>query len=206
MKIDRRATLRGEQKEKGEENKGKVLSSLLSVKIAQLTFRDNKTLKIWLTAEAEGERNIRKVSGFSLTCCCCWCCCCCCCQNSFDKQREKDDWQVRSCWLGDISSSSSKTERQQSLLRISCYSSCQKSSNFTCWTIISFPSFKCTSNCRLSTKGKRHQERKQDGLQPRGEDKFKDDIWFANKFSFMDFSWISQRNIISSNNNNLTGS
>ena len=38
--------MRGEQREKGEENKGKVLSSLLSVKIAQLTFRDNKTLKI----------------------------------------------------------------------------------------------------------------------------------------------------------------
>ena len=46
MKIDRRVTLRGTQKEKGKKNKGKVLSSLLCVKIAQLTFRDNKTLKI----------------------------------------------------------------------------------------------------------------------------------------------------------------
>ena len=38
--------MRGEQKEKGEENKGKVLSSLLCVKIAQLIDRDNKTLTI----------------------------------------------------------------------------------------------------------------------------------------------------------------
>ena len=38
--------MRGEQKEKGKENKGKVLSSLLSVKIAQLTDKDNKTMKI----------------------------------------------------------------------------------------------------------------------------------------------------------------
>ena len=46
MKIDSQATLRGEQKEKkGKENKGKVLSSLLSVKIA-LTVRDNKTMKL----------------------------------------------------------------------------------------------------------------------------------------------------------------
>ena len=38
--------MRGEQKEKGKENKGKVLSSLPCVKIAQLTDRDNKTLRI----------------------------------------------------------------------------------------------------------------------------------------------------------------